>query len=68
MKCLVSKVIYDLLVSNSGALELREDPQHGVQVAGLKRINVHTAEEIMVYLETTDVGHTGIFLIVPSSI
>jgi hypothetical protein len=32
------KVIYDLLVKASGPLELREDPDQGVCVAGLKRI------------------------------
>lgn len=33
-------MIYDLLLKNSGALELREDPDQGVCVAGLKRIQV----------------------------
>jgi hypothetical protein len=33
-------VIYDLLLKNSGPLELREDPDQGVCVAGLKRIQV----------------------------
>jgi hypothetical protein len=41
-------VIYDLLVKNSGPLELREDPDLGVCVAGLKRISVTSAAEIMV--------------------
>ena len=41
-------MIYDLLVKNSGPLELREDPDQGVQVAGLKRMNVKTAGDIMV--------------------
>lgn len=43
-----NEVIYDLLVNNSGPLELREDPQQVVQVAGLKRVEVQTVEEIMV--------------------
>lgn len=41
-------MIYDLLIKNSGPLELREDPDQGVQVAGLKRINVKSAGDIMV--------------------
>jgi hypothetical protein len=34
-------VIYDLLESSSGHLELREDPDQGITVAGLKRIQVN---------------------------
>lgn len=34
------QVIYDLLEKSSGHLELREDPQHGVIVAGLRSIKV----------------------------
>lgn len=41
-------MIYDLLVKNSGPLELREDPDQGMCVAGLKHINVTSAAEIMV--------------------
>lgn len=42
------QVIYDLLVRSSGPLELREDPDAGVCVAGLKHITVTSAAEIMV--------------------
>lgn len=35
-----SQVIYDLLERSSGHLELREDPDQGITVAGLKRIKV----------------------------
>jgi kinesin family protein 18/19 len=34
------QVIYDLLERSSGHLELREDPDQGITVAGLKRIQV----------------------------
>ena len=34
------QVIYDLLEKSSGHLELREDPDQGIMVAGLKRIKV----------------------------
>lgn len=34
------QVIYDLLVRSSGHLELREDPQNGIIVAGLRSIKV----------------------------
>jgi hypothetical protein len=43
-----NEVIYDLLVRSSGPLELREDPDQGVQVAGLKAITVNSAADIMV--------------------
>ena len=43
-----NEVIYDLLARNSGPLELREDPTAGPCVAGLKRVTVHSAVEIMV--------------------
>ncbi|GAX81643.1 hypothetical protein CEUSTIGMA_g9071.t1 [Chlamydomonas eustigma] len=46
-----NEVIYDLLVRSSGPLELREDPDQGVQVAGLKRISVKSADEILGLLE-----------------
>jgi hypothetical protein len=45
------QLIYDLLVKSSGPLELREDPDQGVCVAGLKRITVTSAAEIMVRRE-----------------
>jgi hypothetical protein len=49
------QVIYDLLVRNSGPLELREDPEQGVQVAGLKAIAVKSAADIMVWYGSTHV-------------
>lgn len=42
-----AQVIYDLLVKSSGPLELREDPDQGMCVAGLKHISVNSAAEIM---------------------
>lgn len=42
------QVIYDLLVKSSAQLELREDPELGVTVAGLRHIHVQSAEDIMV--------------------
>ena len=38
------QVIYDLLVRSSGHLELREDPQNGIIVAGLRSIKVQFIE------------------------
>jgi kinesin family protein 18/19 len=35
-----NEVIYDLLERSSGHLELREDPEQGITVAGLQRIEV----------------------------
>mmetsp|Transcript_11268 Transcript_11268/g.28907 ORF Transcript_11268/g.28907 Transcript_11268/m.28907 type:complete len:941 (+) Transcript_11268:278-3100(+) len=46
-----NEVIYDLLVRNSGPLELREDPSLGVQVAGIKKHGVNSPSEIMALLE-----------------
>ncbi|KAG2429201.1 hypothetical protein HYH02_014133 [Chlamydomonas schloesseri] len=46
-----NEIIYDLLVKNSSPLELREDPELGVVVAGLKHITVTSAAEIMSLLE-----------------
>lgn len=37
---ILRQVIYDLLEKSSGHLELREDPQHGIIVAGLRSIKV----------------------------
>lgn len=34
------QVIYDLLEKSSGHLELREDPEKGIVVAGLRSIKV----------------------------
>jgi len=42
------QTIYDLLVKNSGPLELREDPELGVQVAGLKHVPVSSPDDILV--------------------
>ncbi|KAG1677565.1 hypothetical protein FOA52_014463 [Chlamydomonas sp. UWO 241] len=46
-----NEVIYDLLVKSSGPLELREDPELGVQIAGVKHIVVKSADEILDLLE-----------------
>jgi hypothetical protein len=46
--CSFPQTIYDLLVKSSGPLELREDPEQGVQVAGLRQISVHSAADILV--------------------
>ncbi|KAG2427248.1 hypothetical protein HXX76_012444 [Chlamydomonas incerta] len=46
-----NEIIYDLLVKNSSPLELREDPELGVVVAGLKHITVTSPAEIMSLLE-----------------
>lgn len=43
-----NEILFDLLVKNSGPLELREDADQGVQVAGLKHVAVETAGEILV--------------------
>ncbi|XRB04222.1 kinesin-like protein [Pycnococcus provasolii] len=45
-----NEVIVDLLVPVSGPLELREDPDQGIMVAGLRRVQVHDANEIMALL------------------
>ncbi|GAA0175231.1 microtubule binding motor protein [Lithospermum erythrorhizon] len=37
-----NEVIYDLLEKSSGHLELREDPEQGIVVAGLRAIKVNT--------------------------
>ncbi|XP_010943179.1 kinesin-like protein KIN-8B [Elaeis guineensis] len=49
-----NEVIYDLLEKSSGHLELREDPEHGIVVAGLRRIKVQSADKI---LELLNVGN-----------
>ncbi|KXZ53067.1 hypothetical protein GPECTOR_8g60 [Gonium pectorale] len=46
-----NEIIFDLLVKSSSPLELREDPELGVVVAGLKHITVTSAAEIMGLLE-----------------
>ncbi|XP_024544587.1 kinesin-like protein KIN-8B [Selaginella moellendorffii] len=50
-----NEVIYDLLEKSSGHLELREDPDQGITVAGLKRIQVNSAEKI---LELLNLGNS----------
>ncbi len=44
-------MIYDLLLKASAPLELCEDPDQGVCVAGLQRIEVASPGEIMSLLE-----------------
>ena len=44
----VVQMIYDLLVKSSGPLELREDPEQGICVSGLKQVIVGGADDIMV--------------------
>ena len=43
-----NEIIYDLLQPSAAqrGLDLREDPENGPQVAGLRRLNVHSAEKI----------------------
>ncbi|CAD6214816.1 unnamed protein product [Miscanthus lutarioriparius] len=50
-----NEVIYDLLERSSGHLELREDPEHGIIVAGLRSIKVHSADRI---LELLNIGNS----------
>ncbi|XVF61441.1 hypothetical protein PTKIN_Ptkin08bG0129700 [Pterospermum kingtungense] len=50
-----NEVIYDLLEKSSGSLELREDPEQGIIVAGLRRIKVHSADKI---LELLNLGNS----------
>ncbi|GAB2283040.1 Kinesin-like protein KIN-8B [Dionaea muscipula] len=50
-----NEVIYDLLEKSSGHLELREDPDQGVTVAGLRSIKVHSADKI---LELLNLGNS----------
>ena len=38
----IFQVIYDLLEKSSGHLELREDPEQGITVAGLRCIKVYS--------------------------
>ncbi|GAQ83814.1 Kinesin-like protein [Klebsormidium nitens] len=46
-----NEVIYDLLERSSGHLELREDPEQGITIAGLKKIQVNSADRILELLE-----------------
>ncbi|CAI9110537.1 OLC1v1010585C3 [Oldenlandia corymbosa var. corymbosa] len=50
-----NEVIYDLLEKSSGHLELREDPEHGITVAGLRSIKVNSADKI---LELLNLGNS----------
>lgn len=50
-----NEVIYDLLEKSSGHLELREDPEKGITVAGLRCIKVNSADKI---LELLNVGNS----------
>ncbi|GLJ30794.1 hypothetical protein SUGI_0610950 [Cryptomeria japonica] len=50
-----NEVIYDLLDKSSGHLELREDPDQGITVAGLRRIKVNSADKIF---ELLNVGNS----------
>ncbi|XP_047315459.1 kinesin-like protein KIN-8B [Impatiens glandulifera] len=63
-----NEVIYDLLEKSSGHLELREDPEQGIVVAGLRCIKVHSADRILELLnlgnsrrktESTEVNETS---------
>ncbi|KAA8531497.1 hypothetical protein F0562_006150 [Nyssa sinensis] len=63
-----NEVIYDLLERSSGHLELREDPEQGIIVAGLRSIKVHSADKILELLnlgnsrrktESTEVNETS---------
>ncbi|KAL0461907.1 UNVERIFIED_CONTAM: Kinesin-like protein KIN-8B [Sesamum latifolium] len=63
-----NEVIYDLLVKSSGHLELREDPDQGIVVAGLRSIKVNSADKILELLnlgnsrrktESTEVNETS---------
>lgn len=50
-----NEVIYDLLEKSSGHLDLREDPEQGIIVAGLRCIKVNSADRI---LELLNVGNS----------
>ncbi|XP_043709084.1 kinesin-like protein KIN-8B [Telopea speciosissima] len=50
-----NEVIYDLLQKSSGHLELREDPEQGIIVAGLRCIKVRSADKI---LELLNLGNS----------
>ncbi|KAJ0231425.1 Kinesin-like protein KIN-8B [Hirschfeldia incana] len=50
-----NEVIYDLLEKSSGHLELREDPEQGIVVAGLRSIKVYSADRI---LELLNLGNS----------
>ncbi|XP_010518835.1 PREDICTED: kinesin-like protein KIN-8B [Tarenaya hassleriana] len=50
-----NEVIYDLLEKSSGHLELREDPEQGIVVSGLRSIKVHSTDRI---LELLNLGNS----------
>jgi kinesin family protein 18/19 len=47
-----NEVIYDLLEKSSGHLELREDPEKGIIVSGLRYIKVNSADKILELLNS----------------
>ncbi|CAK9150596.1 unnamed protein product [Ilex paraguariensis] len=47
-----NEVIYDLLEKSAGHLELREDPEQGIVVAGLRCIKVKSADKILELLNS----------------
>lgn len=55
------QVIYDLLERSSGHLELREDPDQGITVAGLKRIQVWLCSNPNSHREWTSGSALGIW-------
>lgn len=50
-------MIYDLLEKSSGHLELREDPEQGITVAGLRCIKVYSFSSIIKSLKSNKVVH-----------
>ncbi|CAN4079852.1 unnamed protein product [Withania somnifera] len=63
-----NEVIYDLLEKSSGHLELREDPEQGIVVPGLRCIKVNSADKILELLnlgnsrrktESTEINETS---------
>ncbi|XP_052196757.1 kinesin-like protein KIN-8B isoform X2 [Diospyros lotus] len=50
-----NEVIYDLLEKSSGHLELREDPEQGIVVSGLRCVKVQSADKI---LELLNLGNS----------
>ena len=42
-----NEMIKDLIVTSSDVLDLREDPEKGITVAGLSEIEVESPEDVM---------------------
>jgi len=42
-----NEMIRDLIVTSSEVLDLREDPEKGITVAGLSEIEVESPEDVM---------------------